>query len=222
MDGCIVAFPYADDDVVNELLRRGIAVVLADADPERPAFTWAVALDHEPAMTDLLDRLSAQGARRVDFVSGAEDNSWNRTSRESYVAWASRADMPARTYELFEGAGPDGARELGATILNHEDRPDAIVAATSRFAVGVAQAVTEAGLTIPGDVLLAALTDDLAQTRAHEPPITAIDLRLEDLAHEAIELLVEQIEGASAPSEPVRLQPSLHWRLSTDRAGRRS
>lgn len=214
MDGCIVAHPYGDDEVVRELLRRGMPVVTVDEDPDRPDFAWSVRLDYVGAVNRLLDRLHAAGARRVMLLTGTEDNAWNRRSRETYLGWARRHRMRPRWAELYEGEGVDGAARFIEPALIEEDRPDAVVAAASRFAAGIVKTADKLGIDIPGELRLASLTDS-DYTRANVPPISAIDLNLEQLGLLAVELMLRRLEGRPPPARPIELPPVHHWRRST-------
>ncbi|MDN5916097.1 MAG: LacI family transcriptional regulator [Pseudonocardia sp.] len=217
MDGCIVAHPYGGDEVLGELIRRDLPVVTVEEDPDRPEFAWSVRLDHRGAVTDLLDRLRVQGARRIMLLTGTEDNAWNRRAREAYLAWTKRHRMPPRHAALYEGEGADGAARLIAPVLAEPEPPDAIIAAASRFAAGIAQIADKLDLAVPDGLMLAALTDS-EYTRANDPPISAIDLALEQLGIQAVELMLQRLAGAPPPAEPIVLQPTLHWRPSTTRA----
>lgn len=214
MDGCIVVSPYGNDEVVTELLRQRLPVVTAEEDPDRPALPWTVAMDHGGAVTDLLDGLHLRGAQAIMLITGTEDNAWNRRSRESYLTWTQHHHITPRVAELYEGAGAQGARELIEPLLHSPQRPDAIVAASSRFAAGIADSASHRGLTIPDDLMLAALTDS-AYTRSHTPSITSVDLALEELARASVELMVRQLDGAEPPEQRVVVRPCIHWRPST-------
>ncbi|PKW18309.1 LacI family DNA-binding transcriptional regulator [Saccharopolyspora spinosa] len=216
MDGCIVAHPYGDDKVLGELMRRNVPVVTVDEDPDRPDFAWSVTLGHRAAVTGLLDRLRAEGARRVMLLTGTEDNAWNCRSTEAYRAWARKHRMRPQQHALYEGEGVDGAVRFIAPILAGNRPPDAIVAAASRFASGAAQAAEMAGMNVPDDLMVASLTDS-EFTRANNPPITAVDLVLEELALRAVDLLLGRLKGQPALAVPLVLQPELRWRQSTTR-----
>jgi len=217
MDGCIVAFPYADDAVVAELRRHEVPVVLAEPDPAGPPSPWTVALDHRPVVGQLLDRLSEQGARRITLASGTEDNAWNRDCRDAYLAWAAQHGMAPRTRRVYEGLGVRGGFEFAERELAGPDRPDAIVVATGRMAEGVLAAAEAAGVAVPDDLLLAGLTDSV-RSRASIPAITSVDLEIERFGRAAVELLMALLDGAPPPSEPVLVAPTLHWRASTQRS----
>jgi DNA-binding LacI/PurR family transcriptional regulator len=191
-------------------------VVVVDEDPDQPSFSWSVRLDYRSAMLDLLARLSDEGANDILLLSGTEDNAWNRLSQCAYLDWCAERRSRPRLHQLYEGEGREGAHELMAPLLAAPDRPDAVIAAASRFAAGVADAADLQGLRLPDDVMVAALTDS-AFSREHTPPITAVDLRLEDLGREAVELLLARLAGQPAPTGPITLAPHLRWRDSTSR-----
>jgi DNA-binding LacI/PurR family transcriptional regulator len=217
MDGCLVAHPYGNDEVLGELIRRNVPVVSIEEDPDHPDFPWAVTLNHTWAVTDLLERLRAQGAQRVMLLAGTEDNAWNRRSREAYLAWADRHRIRPHHETLYEGQGVEGAARLIEPILSSRQRPDAIVAAASRFASSIAHTATKLGFGIPDDLMLASLTDS-EYTRGHTVAITAVDLILEELAIASVDLMLRRLTGSAPPEQPIVLKPRLKWRASTLRS----
>ncbi|MGI8721642.1 MAG: LacI family DNA-binding transcriptional regulator [Geodermatophilaceae bacterium] len=214
MDGCIVAHPYGQDEVLAELLRRGVPVVTVEEDPDHPDFPWAVRLDYDTVLTELLDGLHARGSERIALVTGTEDNTWNRRTREIYIDWANRHEMPVRHSALYEGLGVAGAEEFIVPILADAARPDTVITGPSPFAAGIAHVAEKLGLSIPEDLMLAAVTDS-EFSRGNDPPITAVDLSLEDLARHAVDLMLDQLAGGPPPERPIVVQPVLHWRGST-------
>lgn len=216
MDGCLVAHPYGNDEVLGRLLEQGVATVTVDEDPDRPDYPWSVVLDHAGAVTELLELLYAEGVRRVLLLTGTEDNAWNRRAAEAYDAWTRRRDTEPWRLSLYEGEGVEGAGKLIGPLLEGPDRPDAVVATASRFAAGIADAAAGQGLSIPGQLMLAAVTDS-EYTRGHQPPITSIDLALEDLAVASVELMLRQLAGEEPPAERPTLRPVLRQRISTMR-----
>lgn len=214
MDGCIVEAPYGSDALLTELQSRGVPVVCADVDPDHPEDAWSVRVDYGAAVTELLEHLHARGARAVAVVSGTEDNAWNRFSRQAYEAWCTRTGSPMRLYSLYEGAGATGAQELAGPLLKAPDRPDAFVVAATRFAIGVAEAAEMVGLRMPEDLQLAALTDsDLV--RLHRPPITGLDLRMEELGRRSVDLLLRRIQEPDPPRRQETVRPEIRWRETT-------
>ncbi|MCR3722112.1 MULTISPECIES: LacI family DNA-binding transcriptional regulator [Prauserella salsuginis group] len=217
MDGCIVAHPYSGDRVLTEVLRRHIPVVTVEEDPERPELPWAVRLDYPPVVDRLLDHLKRQHASDIMLLTGTESNAWNVRTRESYRAWCRTNGVPARIDELSEGLTHEEAAQLIGPLLAAPDRPDAIVVATSDFAALIARVAAAQGVRVPDELMIASFTDS-EHSRTADPAITAMDLNHENLAKEAVELMLARIAGAEAPEKPVVISPVLHLRASTLRS----
>lgn len=216
MDGCIVAHPYGSDDVLTEVLRRGIPAVTVEEDPDRPEFTWAVRLDYRTTVSRLLDHLREQGARRLLLLTGSEDNAWNRRPRETYAAWCKQHRVRHRTAVLSEGLTTDDAADLIRDRLTAKDRPDALIVASSDFAAPAIDVAATLGIAVPDDLMIAALTDS-EHSRATNPQITAMDLNHESLAEHAVELMLARLAGAEEPAEATVIDPVLRFRGSTAR-----
>jgi LacI family transcriptional regulator, repressor for deo operon, udp, cdd, tsx, nupC, and nupG len=71
--------------------------------------------------------------------------------------------------------------------------------------MGVIAAVGELGRSVPGDVMVACLGDSAMITHSRVP-ITAVDLSPDELGRRAVDMLIDQIEGAS-PSPTNQLVP---------------
>ncbi|MET0417019.1 MAG: LacI family DNA-binding transcriptional regulator [Actinoplanes sp.] len=117
-------------------------------------------------------------------------------------------DIAATTYTR-EG-GYAGAREL----LSGTRRPTAIFAGADIVAMGVLDALTEAGLSAPADMSLAGYDDT---TFASFGPIslTTVDQAGHQMGVNAARLLLERIGDRSRPTAQVRLSPTLVPRAST-------
>ncbi|MDH4865413.1 LacI family DNA-binding transcriptional regulator [Alcaligenes nematophilus] len=215
MDGCVVVAPYGGDQVIDELNHRGIPVVSVDPDPDRLERNMFVGRDEMAATEELLNHIWQMGARSPVLLSITDNNAWKRGFDSTYRAWCDSNGLEADLIELPGASGSDGAYKHIRQILNLGSRPDVIIAATSRFAVGAAKAATQAGLTVPQDIMIAALSDS-ELTRSHIPPISALDLHGDIVGKEAVEKLVQFLEGAS-PAPYTRIRPTLRLRQSTVR-----
>lgn len=217
MDGCILAHPYGNDPVLTHLLQRQVPLVTVDPDPDRPEQPWAVVVDYASAMRTLLAEMREQGANRILLLSGTEDNAWNRHTAQAYTEWAAGHQDVVLHERLYEGEGVAGAARAVSAALASAAPPDGVITAASTFAAGALEAIRSKRLAVPGDVLLAAWTDS-EYTRNASPPITALDLNLEEAAGEAVRLLTARLSGSPEPEEPVVVEPKLFWRASTGHA----
>ncbi|SDV51561.1 LacI family DNA-binding transcriptional regulator [Chitinasiproducens palmae] len=213
MDGCVVVAPYANDALLGELRRRGLPLVSVDPDPDHPDGNVWIGRDETAAMQHVLDHLAEQGMQSSVLVAITDDNAWKRGFESTYRTWCKSHRKTADVVEVQGVAGSEGARDAVAAMIAAGRLPDVIIGATSRFAVGAAAAVTAAGLSIPQDVMIAALSDsELA--RSHTPPITALDLHGDAVGKGAVQKLVEIVSG-TADVGSTRIMPTLKIREST-------
>ncbi len=107
-------------------------------------------------------------------------------------------------------SGYQGAEALLALPI----RPTAIFATNDLMALGAVEAALDQGLRVPGDLSVAGL-DDIMLGAHVRPPLTTVAIPKQELAKQAIELLLRYIDGVE--SEPVSLTvlPRLVIRHST-------
>jgi len=107
-------------------------------------------------------------------------------------------------------SGYQGAEALLALPI----RPTAIFATNDLMALGAVEAALDQGLRVPGDLSVVGL-DDIMLGAHVRPPLTTVAIPKQELAKQAIELLLRYIDGAE--SEPVALtvRPHLVVRHST-------
>ena len=110
-------------------------------------------------------------------------------------------------------SGYQGAEALLALPI----RPTAIFATNDLMALGAVEAALDQGLRVPGDLSVAGL-DDIMLGAHVRPPLTTVAIPKQELAKQAIELLLRYIDGVE--SEPVSLtvRPHLVIRHSTAEA----
>lgn len=217
MDGCIVAHPHGSDLVLTELERQGMPLVTIDEDPDRPDRGWAVLLDTAGSVHTLLQHLAERGAENVMALIGSDDNAWMRRATETYHSWCMATGRTPRTLSVDVGASGDDVVTQLRPILEAQDRPDALVVPASDHAARIAALAGELGLSIPGDLMIVALTDT-EHSRTATPPITAMDLQHEKLALAATTLILKRLNGESEPQSPPVVHPQITFRESSARS----
>lgn len=217
-DACIVTDPVEDDPVLSLFDRQRIPFLTVGVDPARPLAFPSIAADTEADTLRVLKHLQTAGARRIALAMGTDRNSWNLSSLESYRAWCAAHDQAPIVFEhpetIGEAAGDFIATEAfdGPTSL----RPDAIYCLTGRHASGLASAAHTRGIGVPSQLLIAG-GSDAVQNRVGSPTITAVDLRPELLARQAVELAVRLADGLAVTPRTPGPAGILHVRESTTR-----
>ncbi|WP_326795031.1 substrate-binding domain-containing protein [Streptomyces sp. NBC_01808] len=167
----------------------------------------------------VVDHLVALGHRRIAHIEHHERDPTRiaempNTQRAEGYRQAMRAhglaeeiDIVSTTYT--QEGGYRGAREL----LTRTPRPTAVFAGADFVAMGVLEAVAEAGLSVPGDISLAGY--DNTAFAAFEPiSLTSVDQAGSEIGQNAVRLLLERIAGRK-PSVQITLSPTLVPRRTT-------
>ncbi|MGH2352232.1 MAG: GntR family transcriptional regulator [Chloroflexota bacterium] len=136
-------------------------------------------------------------------------------TRAIHLGDSSDADAPAVppgalvhfgrfTYDVTSPAVDQHGYEGMRALLAHDPGITAVFAVSDSLAAGAFRALREVGKRVPEDVSLLCMTNRPTHTVA-EPAFTSFDYANEDLGWQAVELLVEQLEGRGAhPADPPR------------------
>jgi DNA-binding LacI/PurR family transcriptional regulator len=216
IDGAILADPPAGDAQLALLDETGLPVVTIDRDLKRPDWKWWVAADNPASTRLMLDHLEAAGARRIALLSTTATLSWVDESTRAYRAWMrERGQKPLIAKANAHTIDRSGKLATGR-LLDSDDPPDAFYVLVDRFVVNVLDAAEERGLTVPGDVMVAA-GEDGASLRSGRLPVTTIDLRPSEVGRAVVEMLIGLIHGDDVDA-PRIVPADLCVRASTMRA----
>jgi DNA-binding LacI/PurR family transcriptional regulator len=220
MDGVAVVDPAAGDPVVRALSGLGIPVVTCEPDlTPGAAHAGLVRGDYRPALTELFDYLTGEGARRIALIAPGPQTAWGADVRAAYDQWRAGAPDGARPELIYDVPFPPSAellREATVAAVRATPAPDALVSGIDGAAVIALLAAIEAGLRVPEDLLIASLVDSPA-VRGCTPAITALDLGPAEMGRRAATMLNALISGTVAPGVTEVMRPRLHLRESTAR-----
>jgi DNA-binding LacI/PurR family transcriptional regulator len=213
LDGVVVFDPVAGDPVLAELRARGVPLVLSGRDPAG-GDDYCVDNDHIAGTRGVLDHLAERGARRIAVLLGEPVDAFNADCLAAYRSWcdehgAERLAQTAPVGHMSEPEWPD-------RLLAGDTPPDAVYANAEVLGLATLRAAQRRGLRIPDDLMLAVAAD-------REPAeaglaITTLELDPARTAAEAIDMLVELIDGRPPPERlrliPTRLVPRASTRRS--------
>jgi DNA-binding LacI/PurR family transcriptional regulator len=201
LDAAILVDPSDANDVLPLLRRYGVPVITVGRYLGRARTHW-VDNDHARAIADVLRHLEDRGYRRVALLSLAHERySYISDVEQAYRREAEARGWPAnivRAEDLTERAGYDAA----ITLLARHTRPDAIVAAVDRQAIGVLGAAAELGIRVPQELGIVGEGDTLLARNSH-PPLTSVDPRAVELGRAAIGVMLRVLAERIPPSRPV-------------------
>ncbi len=208
VEGVLIA-PVSDRSApeLRGLRRRRLPFVLVD----RSVAGFAADLvqgDSVAGARALVDHLIALGHRRVAIVAEPTDVSTARDRIRGYREALEAAGIDVRL-ELVAASGaiePQSAHEATLQFLDLPAPPTAIFAVNNVAAVGVAEAVRERGLDIPGDLALVCF-DDLGQASRIDPFLTVFAQPAETFGTIGVQLLLDRIVGRIDERERIVILP---------------
>ncbi len=209
VDGIAVIAPSASVFKTPEVA-RGVPLVVFEAEPTSDFGT--VSADNvfgaRAATTHLLDL----GHSMVWHVAGPTDSF---AARGRIAGWqdaltTAGAEIPP----ILQGDWtPESGYEAGRMIARLPDAT-AVFAANDDMALGLLLALRDSGRDVPDAVSVVGF-DDIPNAAYFAPPLTTVRQDFGDLGHRGLHLLVDQIEGRVAASDPCSIASRLVVRRST-------
>lgn len=144
----------------------------------------------------MIQHLVESGHRRIALITGPEEN-FDSVERLRGATDALRELLPGVNPQILRGdfTEQSGFR-AGRMLLASADRPDAIFAANDMMALGCIFALTEGGVSVPGDIAIAGF-DDIPFARCVNPPLSTVRVRIAELGELALERLLRAINATS-------------------------
>jgi DNA-binding LacI/PurR family transcriptional regulator len=139
--------------------------------------------------------LIESGRKRIAYIKGTDAYQIGLNRFEGYKTALAESNMQMEESLIFSGNFKmDDGFEAARIFMQQQNPPDAIMAATDFMAMGALNYLNEHGISVPERVGVIGF-DNLARSAETNPPLTTIKLPLEQLAANAIEALIFQIEN---------------------------
>jgi LacI family transcriptional regulator len=230
-EGCVsgvILHGFTTHDArISRLLEAGIPCVGVD-DIGLAAHLGHVSSDNVGGALEAVRHLYANGRRRIATIHAPLSHAVGGERLLGYRIGLEEVGLPARTDYLAEADffPHDGVAAM-ETLLQAEERPDALFAATDMMAIGAMCAIEKAGLRVPDDIAVVGF-DDIPYARLISPSLTTIR---QDVAAQGIaaadgvlrmvtdpaaspiellmptELIVRDSSGESRPASPPPARP---------------
>jgi LacI family transcriptional regulator len=220
VDGVIMA-PVSSEpsDVIDLLAERRVPTVFIDRFADHRFDD--VGVENVEATAALVTHLAQCGHTRIAFVSGRSGLSTTAERLAGYRLGLERAGLNYdRTLVRSGGSRIEPAYRAVGTLLELPAAPTAIVPANNAMSVGVLRGLRDRGVSVPGDVAIAAF-DDLALADLMSPALTAMAQPIAEMGDLAAKLLLRRIRGFDGPPERKVLPASFQHRDSCGCAGGR-
>lgn len=171
---------------MKELIASGIPVVLLHQPPNTSVFS-GVCVDNFLGGTLAGKHLVELGHRRLAYLNGPRGHG-NFMERAKGFTKAG-AKLNVSPIIMHGPPNYEGGYQMAQKLLAQHPEVTAIFAANDVTAFGIARAIYEAGLSIPGDVSLIGF-DNVELANVVRPPLTTIHQPKYELGEAAVEILL--------------------------------
>jgi len=213
VDGLILCSIDEADTSVAAALGRHLPVVTVGS-PRLAKVPW-VGVDNCRAAAVVANHFLALGHRRFSAVSTPVGEK-SGPSRPLFVQRVEgfRDALVAKGVSIDAFEVLNAGHELGRQLLDRpaDKRPTAVFAVTDIMALGIIDAVTELGASVPGDFSVVGF-DGIPESATSTPPLTTVSQRLFTHGSAAARLVLQMIAGKKVRSP--RFSAHLEIRAST-------
>lgn len=206
-DGMVAIGRFPQEEV-TQLEQFTANIVFLDSSPDDGRFS-SVLPNTELGTLQAMEYLYGLGHRRIAFVGGeVVGNNRERTAdtrKKVYVAFMQKHGIYDEGL-IFEGSRlshEEGNRMAQRLLERNEDLPTALFAANDTVATALLSSLTAAGVKVPEMISLVGF-NNLATVKHLTPPMTTVNIPLDEIA----ECAIEQLERSAA--DPNRLPVKLY------------
>jgi LacI family transcriptional regulator len=197
------------DDSLDRFFKRHLPVVEISDHYSVPYEVDRVSSNYYQATIEAMSYLLSLYHRRIGLLYGVGVPELATDRLRAYQESLLAAGLPIEQ-ELIMQCGPtiEGGYQATLSLLRVPERPTAIVAINDLLAIGAIRAISDAGLSIPGDISLLGY-DDIRMANYLVPRLTTVSKDISSLGRRAVKLLLARVQNPDRPYQietgPARL-----------------
>ena len=214
VDGLLVMPPDLKPELLADYLDPALPTVLLNYDAGSLDLPF-VAVDNYRGAYAMTEALLTAGARQVVHIAGPKHNRDARDRQRGFVEAMAKI-AGERSPVILPGDFSEESGEKAARLFVEGQLPaDAVFAANDQMAVGLIAELARAGVSVPGDVMVAGF-DDIPLARHLSPGLTTMQVNIDRLGSTGMMLLLRLLRGdALGAASATILNPNLIARGTT-------
>jgi DNA-binding LacI/PurR family transcriptional regulator len=222
VDGFILSETNLNDPRIRYLLDADFAFVAFGRAGPNWDFPW-VDVDGTDGVWQAVNHLLELGHRRIAYLAWPEASLTGRYRLQGYLNAMADAGLevdPAWVIRA-ENNYDDAYQATQAWLkISTNQRPTAVVAASDLMAIGVMNAVADAGLEVGRDLAVVGF-DDAPITDYLRPSLTSLRQPIAQVGERMVAMLIDLVRGEKPEPAQVLLKPRLIVRDSTAHSAQR-
>jgi LacI family transcriptional regulator len=173
--------------------------------------------DDEGGAALATQHLLGLGRKRIAHITGPERFEAVRLRHRGYDGALRRAGLKEQPGDYLPGVWSEAwGRDAVAQLFDRVEPPDGLFCGNDQIARGALEALRERGISVPGEVAVVGFDNWEVMSLAARPPLSSIDMNLNELGRQAGEALLGMIGGNRRLSGIRRLPCTLVVRASSE------
>jgi LacI family transcriptional regulator len=216
LDGVIIVGAFLEETITDISRRVGRNIVLTDAYTSDGAAFDSVLIDNFRGAFAAVSHLIENGHRRIGLIGSSPDSYPSiMERRQGYLAALEQHGITESYIEDSELSRPD-AFQASLRLIERSPEITAIFACNDNVAMGVMNALHQAGLAIPQDMSLVGF-DDIDYAQEVVPPLTTVHVDKVLIGVMAVRHLRDRAEDPHRPALKTLISTQLIQRGSVKR-----
>lgn len=200
VDGIIVLARSIPDHMLEILHRRLPLVMIASAPSNHEEEFDLVRVSNRKGMSVLTKHvIDAHHISHIAYMTGPDDSPDNRKRYEGFCEGLTSRGLNPAAVPIYRGQfSQQVAFGLTTTLIEQNRLPEALICANDQMALGALNALDQAGVDVPGRVIVTGF-DDIVETQNSTPRLTTVKQPMLDLGRAAVATLVARLNKPDAP-----------------------
>jgi LacI family transcriptional regulator len=213
VDGVILCSSRLDDDTLRTSLKRHASVVLVNRRLNGDDF-GCVIIDDEQGGQDIARHLLDTEHRAIGFLTGPPTSRSGQKRIAGYRAAMAEAGV-VHDPDWLRPCPPsvEGGHTVAKALLSDHPEITALFCYNDLVAIGALQAGHDLALAIPDDLAIVGF-DDIPLAALVTPSLTTCHVSRYEMGVQAMNMLLERVNGCTTECQQVFLQPELVIRAS--------
>ena len=211
VDGLIHASVGLDEEAVLEALGDSRRIVFTNRRPLSPGVSY-VTPDNRAGSTALTRLLLEMGHRKIGFIAGPM---WASNNQDRLAGFAEAMEVSGGEALIAPGGFVlEGGRQIVSQWVAEQNLPTAVIGVNDVVALGALTGLAAAGIAVPRQVAVAGF-DDILLAGSSFFGLTSVDLRTDEMGHQAVQVLLGRLSGDLKSPVQVQLEPHVIVRSTT-------
>jgi DNA-binding LacI/PurR family transcriptional regulator len=214
VDGIIIATGIEKKEILDQLLSKGLPIVLIAREMPLVAVETVVVDDYAGGCL-AANHLIELGHKEIAILGESQKVSSSRERMRGFRQTMADAGLTFNEnwLKICEYKVADGNINT-LELLQADSRPSAIFACNDLLAVGALQAAKELRISVPSELSIISF-DNTILASVTNPTLTTIAQPMEQMGKLAVDLIVEYIKGDKKAKQRIVFRPELLIREST-------